>query len=119
MYVVSPNGPQAAEEAFKKIENAINWELKGRRFYGAMVGNEYRACLAIKDPEEPKRLGFPTWTIPGGKYAKAKIKDWVKHIPEIATTFDQLRKQYEHDTSRPAVEYYESMRELNIFLPIK
>lgn len=118
MYVVSLTGPRGAEEAFKKLENAIGWKLKGRKFYGAMVGDEYRACLAIKDENEPEQLGFPTWTIRGGKYAKAKIKDWIHHIPEIASTFAQLRKQYNHDTTRPAVEYYESMKELNIFLPI-
>lgn len=118
LYVTSPTGPQGAEDAFKKLENAINWQLKGRRFYGTMTGDEYRACLAIKDKNEPELLGFPTWTIPGGKYAKAKIKDWIHHIPEIASTFNQLRKQYNHDTTRPAIEYYESMKELNIFLPI-
>lgn len=119
IYVVSPNGPQGAEAAFKKLEDAINWELKGRRFYGAMVGNEYRACLAIKDPEETSMLSFPTWTIPGGKYAKAKIKDWAQHIPDIGKEFDRLRKEYNWDESRPAIEYYESMKELNIFLPIQ
>lgn len=120
MYVVSPNGPMGSESAFKKLEDAIGWQLKGRRFYGTMDANgEYRSCLAIDDEDEPKRLGFPVWTIPGGEYKREKIEDWNKHLSEIGPSFKKLAEGENVDNSRPSIEFYRSMKELFIHVPIK
>lgn len=122
MYVLSENGPIGASEAFKKLEDAINWQLKGRRFYGVMNANgEYKACLALLDKNEAKVLGFPTDIIPGGKYLRSKIADWEKHVAEIKPAFDKLIKEAggELDSSRPFVEFYRSQVELLIHVPIK
>ncbi|MDO8429275.1 MAG: hypothetical protein Q7S88_01470 [Candidatus Daviesbacteria bacterium] len=119
MYLISPSGPQGAGEAFKKLEDAIKWQLKGRKFYGTMFSGEYRVCLAITEPREPEKLGFPTWTIPGGKYFKDKIKDWEKHILEIAPKFQEIISKVNYDQSRPIIEFYRSQAELCLLVPIK
>ncbi len=119
MYIISPTGPQGASDAFKKLEDAINWQLKGRKFYGAMQNGEYRACLATVDEEEPKKLGFPTWTIPGGKYYKDKIADWEKHTSEIAPKCEEIIKKVNFDETRPIIEFYRSQKELYLFIPIE
>ena len=94
MYVVSPNGPQGAAEAFKKLEGAIDWQLRGRRFYGTILNDgEYRACLATIEGESPEKLGLKKWTIPGGKYFKEKIADWEKRVSEIAPKFEEILKK--------------------------
>lgn len=56
MYVISPNGPIGAPDVFKKLEDAINWELKGRKFYGTMLNGEYRANLAVLDGENTEKF---------------------------------------------------------------
>jgi hypothetical protein len=38
MYVISGDGPPGAADAFKKIEDVLNLQLKGRKFYGARPG---------------------------------------------------------------------------------
>lgn len=119
MYVVSPNGPQGASDAFKKLENAINWQLKGRKFYGTMFNDEYRACLAIIERENLEKFGFQKWTIPGGKYYKDSIANWEKHRAEIGLRFEAIIKKVNFDQSRPSIEFYRSQAELYLFVPIK
>ena len=119
MYAVSENGPMGAAAVFKKIEDAINWELKGRKFYGVMQNGEYKACVSKIYSDDPNKLGLLTTTIPGGKYARTKIADWEKHVEEISSTFDKLRKDHTIDTSRPDIEFYRSQKELFLFVPIQ
>jgi hypothetical protein len=118
MYVASMNGPEGAKEAFIKVEDALGWKLKGRRFYGTMLDGEYRACVAIDDADEPARLGLQPWTIPGGRYIRARIKDWEQHLNEIGPAFGRLKEQHGSDPTRPGIEYYRSQTELLIYHPI-
>ncbi len=119
MFVVSPNGPIGAGEAFRKLEDAIDWQLKGRKFYGTMLGEEYRACMAINEGDDPQKLGFETWTIPGGLYYRGKVEDWEKHVPEISKTFSDIKSKVTVDESRPFIEYYRSQAELILYVPAK
>jgi len=122
MYVSAEGGPKGAPAAFNKLEANLS-SLKGRKFYGVMIGKpdtgEYRACMQITADDDPKIMGFETWTIPNGKYARKKIKDWTKNTPLIATTFKELEKECELDPTRPTIEFYRSMRDLFCLLPIK
>ena len=121
MYITSPNGPAGAAEAFKKLEDAINWQLKGRKFYGTMMGEtgEYRANMNIIEGDDAEKLGFKTWTIPGGKYYKEKIADWEKHVAEIAPKCNDIISKTNYDTTRPIIEFYRSQAELYLFIPIQ
>jgi muconolactone delta-isomerase len=121
MYVISSEGPAGAADAFKKLEDAINWELKGRKFYGTMMGmtGEYRANMSVKDDDNFEKLGFKTSVIPGGKYYKEKINDWEKHVAEIAPKCNEIIAKIDYDNSRPIIEFYRSQAELFIFIPIK
>jgi hypothetical protein len=119
MYAVSENGPMGATIAFKKVEDAINWKLKGRKFYGIMQNGEYKACVNKVESDNAKELGLLELMIPGGKYAKAKITDWERHIEEIGSVFETLKKKYSIDPSRPEIEFYRSQKELFIFVPIQ
>lgn len=119
MYVVSPDGPKGSGDAFKKLEQAINRQLKGRKFYGTMFNGEYRASVAIIDGDIPEKLGLPTWTIPGGKYFKEKLADWEKHISEIAHKCEEIIAKVNFDKARPVIEFYRSQKELYLFIPIK
>lgn len=116
VYVTSPTGPLGAPEAFKKLEDAINWQLKGRKFYGTILNGEYRASLVTIEGE---KLDFPIWIIPGGKYAREKIIDWEKHTAEIAPKFEEMIKHVAYDDGRPLVEFYRGQKELYIMVPIK
>jgi len=122
MCVPSLNGVAGSKEAFHTLESRLP-SLKSRKFYGVVVGippnDEYKACVALTEHDDPQQLRLTVATIPGGKYAKVKIKDWNHSLDKIGITFESLSKQFSHDNSRGSIEYYRSMTELILYLPIK
>lgn len=121
MFVQSPNGPAGAGEAFNKLETRLA-SLKGRKFYGTYQYStgEYRACVALENDLEPKQLGFEVSTIPGGKYAQEKLKDWHQYVDEIPVIFQKMSQEFQEriDSNRPSIEFYKSQKELILLLPI-
>jgi hypothetical protein len=98
--------------------------LKGRKFYGAFrlleAGEEYFACVERVEGDDPERMGLEAGTLPGGLYARRKLYDWEQIIasgklPEYAREFV---RGYDIDRSRPELEYYRSMSELHLLVPV-
>ena len=120
MYVESSTGLAGAAKAFDTLEAPFP-SLKGRKFYGTFQppAGPYRAGVAIEPTDDVAALGFPTWTIPGGKYSRAKVANWEQNLQEIGKTFQRMSQENEHDTSRPSIEFYRSQREVVLFLPVK
>lgn len=122
MGVETTEGVKGAVEAFKKLESKLP-TLKKRRFYGVLFGNPnagfYRACVELTKQDDPNLMGLERWTIPGGKYARAKIKNWEENTSLIGPTFSEMAKKYRLDETRPAIEFYRSQEELILFSPIK
>src|SRR5207302_7775122 len=117
MYVESTTGIPGAAKAFDTLEAPFP-TLKGRKFYGTFLPSSgvYRACVAIEAGDDVAALGFATWTVPGGKYARGKVTNWEQNRSEIGKTFERMRSENEQDTSRPSIEFYRSQRELLLFL---
>ncbi|MBI4174517.1 MAG: hypothetical protein HY517_02630 [Candidatus Aenigmarchaeota archaeon] len=116
MYIIAANGTQGAKEAFDELERHV--PLKGRKFYGTVLNGEYRACVAVDDDSEITKTGLSVTTIPGGNYARKKIQDWLRNVREIGPTFESMATQCNEDTSRPRVEFYRSMSDLVLMLPV-
>jgi len=122
MYVEGEKGTpigEQAPEAFRRLESKLS-SLQGRKFYGVVfAGCAYRACVAIAESDDPSSLPFPTWVIPGGRYARRKIQNWEEHIDLIGPAFQSLRQENEIDPDRPDIEFYRSQRELLVMVPVK
>jgi len=122
MYV-SVQGISNAPRAFDKLESKLP-SLKGRKFYGYFNPDtdEYRACVATaaEDPR-PETIGLQQWTIPKGSYAYEKSEDWDSKKQLIGPTFERMIKESTSviDWSRPIVEFYKSMTELRLLVPVK
>ena len=69
LYVKAEGGPSGGKEAFDRLEAKVG--LKGRKFYGTYHNDEYRACVAMREDDNPSELGLETGSIPGGKYVKS------------------------------------------------
>lgn len=110
--------PEQSKQAFAALEARLT-SMKGRRFFGVLVGNEYRACSSMIDTDESSDLPHPMWTIPGGKYVRIRIPDWEKHTDQIGAAFDELFSLPSVDPTRPAMEYYRSQHDLFVMVPIK
>lgn len=120
MYAVGGRDKPISEQApiaFDRLEEKLT-TLRGRRFYGAVVDGEYRACVAIRPEDDLENLPHPTWTIPGGKYVRQKFSDWEHHRQMIGPSIMRMRERNDLDLSRPCIEYYRSQRELLIMAPI-
>jgi hypothetical protein len=108
--------PQQAPSAFNALE-ALLPTLKKKRFYGAVVDGEYRACVAIDD--DTRGLTLPRWVLPPGRYAVRKISDWEQHRDEIGPTVRKLRDRPDIDSTRPIIEFYRSQAELRLLAPVR
>lgn len=119
MFVKSDNGPAGASATFVKLESYLP-SLKGRKFYGLISGEgrNYLACVALTPEDKPEVWGLEVGSIPAGKYAKTKIKDWPKNLGLILSTFESLSKGSREDISRPRIEFYRSQQELILMLPV-
>ena len=110
--------PEQSKEAFAALEGALD-SLKGRRFYGVIVGGGYRACSSLVETDDVSALPHPTWTIPGGRYARTRIPDWEEHTERIGAAFEVLYALPNVDPARPAIEFYRSRRDLFVMVPIE
>jgi len=121
MYL-SVKGVSNAPGAFAKLESKLP-SLKGRKFYGYFNpdSDEYRACVArtAEDPR-PETIGLQQWTVPRGLYTYEKIDDWNSKKHLIASTFEKMIKENESivDWSRPILEFYKSMNEMRLLVPV-
>ena len=112
-------GPSAA---FNLLESKLP-TLKGRKFYGTFQprpdGEEYYACVARIDSDDPEKMGLETGVIPGGLYARRRFPDWEKNLSKLPATFEEMARTNDVDPSRPSLEFYRSQAELLLFLPVR
>jgi DNA gyrase inhibitor GyrI len=103
-----------------ELEAAVG-SLRGRKFYGAFdaANGEYRACVQLREHDEPAALGLETGTIAGGRYARVRLEGEPPAVYElIAPTFDRLATRDDHDTSRPGIEFYRRHDVIDLLLPV-
>ncbi len=122
MYV-SIQGVSNARGAFDKLESKLP-SLKARKFYGYFNPDtdEYRACV-VRTTEDPRSetMGLQQWTVPKGLYTYEKIEDWNRKKHMIAPAFERMIRENNSviDWSRPILEFYKSMNELRLLVPVK
>ncbi len=111
-------------EAMRKLESKLA-TLRGRRFYGTFRvlpgGEEYFACVEKSDLDDPVSLQLEEAEIPGGLYVRRKLFDWSKVIAEgkLPSVFKDMVRHYDVDLTRPELEYYRSMQELHLLVPVQ
>ena len=112
-------GPSAA---FDLLESKLQ-TLKGRKFYGTFRltpnGEEYFACVARVDADEPQKMGLAEGTIAGGWYARRKLADWEQNLSRLPAIFAEMARSEDVDPDRPSVEFYRSHTELHLLLPVR
>jgi hypothetical protein len=108
---------EQAPVAFRALEATLT-TLRGRHFYAALVGQEYRACVIPRPQDEDADVSLPRWTIPGGRYARQMIADYHTKIPAIAVTLAEMRCRADYDPSRPCVEFYRSRQDMYVMVPV-
>ncbi len=111
-------------EAMSRLEAKLPTRT-GRRFYGAFrvlpEGEEYFACVERDPTDEPDRMGLEVGAIPGGLYGRRKLLDWEKLIAtgDLGRHFQEIIRTHDFDASRPEIEFYRSLTELQILVPVR
>jgi len=111
-------------EAMQILESRLP-TLRGRKFYGTFLmlpdGEEYYACVARVESDDPLKMQLETGVIPGGKYARRKIMNWEKVIRDgqLPKLFHEFAIAHDTDPSRPSIEFYRSQNELQIYVPVR
>jgi hypothetical protein len=108
---------EQAPIAFRTLEASLP-TLRGRRFYAVLLGPEYRACVALPAEAESADSPLPRWVIPGGRYARRKIRDYHAQVRAIGQTFAEMRGRTDYDPSRPCVEAYRSQHDMYVMVPV-
>ena len=116
--------PDGNREAFNTIESRLD-SLRGRKFYalvyGAADGLQYFAGLVPQSVEEERWFthhGFGIIEVEAGTWAQSKLDDWLSNTDQIGSMFDSMIAAYGHDPSRPQMEFYRSMTELHLLVPV-
>jgi len=110
-------------EAMHRLESKLP-SLKGRKFYGTFrllpEGEEYFAGVEKLPTDDPVAMNLEVGTIPGGSYVRRKVWDWEKVIAagKLGSIFEEMVTYYHVDRSRPDIEYYRSMTELHLLVPV-
>jgi hypothetical protein len=106
--------------AFQRLEGLVG--TRGRKFFGAFYpqAKEYRACVQVKEGDDPTTLGLESGTLPGGRYLRERIRGEPPALYErIAPTFQELLEHAAEDDARPSVEFYRRHDEIDLLLPVR
>jgi hypothetical protein len=111
---------KAIEGAFRTVEDAVG-SLRGRKFYGVFDddAHEYRACVEIRDDDDPDALGLEVGTLPGGRYARVRLEGEPPALyRRIAPSFERLSARPDRDPGRHGIEFYRRHDAVDLLLPI-
>jgi hypothetical protein len=111
-------------EAMQKLEAKLS-SIRGRKFYGVYrprpEGEEYFACVERVPGDDPTAMGLEEARVPGGLFVRRKIFDWSKVVAEgkLPAASKDMAQHYDVDHSRPEIEYYRSVTELHVLIPVR
>lgn len=80
---------------------------------------EYRACVALRDGDDPEATGCLRGIIRGGAYLRARLRgELAETTGRIAETFGAMAAAATPDPSRLAVEFYRRHNEIELLFPV-
>jgi hypothetical protein len=101
-----------------EVEDAVG-SLRGRKCYGAFEEGEYRACVQVREGDDPAGIGLEVGELPGGRYARVRLKGGPPELYDlIGPTFERLADRPDRDPTRPGIEFYKRHDVIDLLLPI-
>jgi effector-binding domain-containing protein len=108
----------AIGEGIAEVENAVG-SVRGRKCYGTFAHGEYRACVQVREGDDPAAIGLEVGELPGGRYVRVRLKGEPPDLYQlIAPTFERLAQRPDRDTTRPGIEFYRRHDVIDLLLPI-
>jgi hypothetical protein len=110
----------AITRAWSELEERVG-SLRGRKFYGVAdpMSREYRACVELRDGDDPAALGLERGTLPGGRYARARLKGEPPAVyARIAPEAKKLAQRPDADHQAPSIEFYRRRDAIDLLQPL-
>ncbi len=108
-YITAKSFPDGVLEAHQTLHALIPFTTE-RRYFGVSRPENgvisYKAAAEEMEPGEAKKLNLHTLILKKGKYISLIIPDFMKDIPAIQRTFNQLLAQPGLDPQGYCVEQY-------------
>jgi hypothetical protein len=108
----------AITRAWAKLEEAVG-SLRGRKFYGVFdpIRHEYRACVELREGDEPLRLGLDVDVLAGGRYVRSRLIGEPPAVYAlIAPAMEKLAQR--PDSDRPSIEFYRRRDVIDLLQPV-
>lgn len=115
MYVTASSFPDGVLAAHQKLHAAIPFSTERKYFGlsrpegGAII---YKAAAEELKEGEGENLGFETMIIKKGNYITQTIYDFMKDIPAIGNTFQEMIKHPGIDPEGYCVEWYINQKDV-------
>ena len=106
--------------AWPTLEAAVG-SLRGRRFIAAFdpVRGWYRACVESRADATAAERDLPEMVIPGGRFLRIRLRGELPAVyDEIAPAYQLLESSAERDDSRPSLERYRRLDEIDVLMPV-
>jgi hypothetical protein len=119
MFLEVADDPSDISRGWTELEDLLG-SLKGRKFLGTFDnGGTYRACVQLRDGDDADALSLRTATVPGGRYLRARLRgDPARLYERIPSTFAQLEAAAARDNTRPGIELYRRVDEVDLLMPL-
>lgn len=110
VYVQASSFPAGIEAAYKELERKLP-SVDNRTFYGISHGSKngniiYKAAATQLPDDNPVQLELDTFIIKKGVYVSELIQDFMKNIPQIGATFQEMLRRPLLDTNSYCLEWY-------------
>jgi effector-binding domain-containing protein len=119
LFIRTPDDVEAFGPAFQRLEQLVG--LRGRKYYGAFYPREkeYRACVEAREGDDAQALGLESGTLPGGRYLRSRLRGEPPELySRIGPLFEALAAENPSDDSRPSIEFYRRLDEIDLLLPV-
>ena len=99
---------------------ALVGDRRGRHFLAAFDPRAgwYRACVEVRDglPD----LDLPDYTVPGGSFLRVRLRGEPPAVyEEIGPAYHSLVEAGVRDDSRPSIEAYRRLDEIDVLMPVE
>ena len=119
MFLRTRDAVEDIQRGWARLEDLVS--TKGRKFYGALdpPTGEYWVCVEMRENDDPGALGLESGVLPGGRYLRARLRGEPPAVyKRIGPTFNELESVASPDPTRPELEVYRQLDEIDLLVPI-
>ena len=120
LYLIGPDDQAGITAAWERLEAEVG-SLRGRHFFGTLdpATGEYWACVEAVAGDADAHPSLTPGRLAGGRYARVRLSGPPPGIYQsIRPTMEELDTRLDRDPSRPVIEHYRRVDQIDCLLPV-